>query len=361
MMSKKITVILLFGLLTACAQQQEGETQQEVVKTINVETQTLEPGTFASYVRVVGTVETSNDIRISSEVNGRILRYNVDEGTEVDKGEVILKIDDAKLRQEKARLEAATSQARENYERLERLYKEEEIGSEIDYLNAKYSYEQNKAALESVRVDLANTEIKAPFKGVVETFLMEEGEMVSVGTPVVRLIGTDTFIASAGVPARYSNAIKTGDKVDFWFDTIESDTLQGTVTYVGKSINPQNRTFRIEVSLPEEKFLYKVDMIVNVRLQTKFEDRVIVISEEFIYSKDEKYMVYVLGKNEQGEPIADERTIELGPAYQTNVIVRDGLKAGEKMITIGSAFLDDGMRVEVFDNKGQTIAAQKQL
>jgi len=360
MMSKKITVILLLGAFTACGQQQDEETGQEVVKTINVETQTLKPGNFASYVRVVGTVETSDDIRISSEVNGRILRYNVEEGTEVNKGEVILKIDDAKLIQEKARLEAATKQALENYERLQRLYKEEQIGSEIDYLNAKYSYEQNKAALESIKVDLDNTEIKAPFKGVVETFLMEEGEMVSVGTPVVRLIGSDTFIATAGVPARYSNEIQTGDQVALWFDTVDSDTLQGTITYVGNSIDPQNRTFRIEVLLPKKEFSYKVDMIVNMRLQTNFEDNVIVVSEEFVYSKDDRYVAYVLGESEQGEPVAYERRVELGPAYQTNVIIREGLKPGEKMITIGSAFLDDGMRVEVFESDDKPIAAQQQ-
>ena len=94
------------------------------------------------------------------------------------KGQTIVKIDDSKLRQEMFRLQAMTSQAKEQYERLKKVYEEDEIGSELDYLNAKYAYEQTNSALESIKVDLENTNIKAPFNGEVETIMVEEGEIV---------------------------------------------------------------------------------------------------------------------------------------------------------------------------------------
>ncbi|HCI71547.1 MAG TPA: hypothetical protein DHV30_13520 [Balneola sp.] len=243
-----------------------------------------------------------------------------------------------------------TSQTKEQYERLKKVYEEDGIGSELDYLNAKFAYEQSNSALESIKIDLENTSIKAPFNGEVETIMVEEGEMVSPGMAVVRLIGSDAYKISAGVPARYSDVVNVGDKVDVWFDTQVRDTLNSAINYVGGSINPQNRTFRIETKLPNNKS-YKVDMIANLRLKTVELSNVLVISEEFVYSKDNRYVVYVLSENEEGKAVANEREVKLGLSYQTNVIIEEGLAEGDKLITLGSAFLDDGMRVTVKDDK----------
>lgn len=345
-------IILAAGiLLLGCGgEAQETSSNEELVKTVNISTKTVSASTFASYVRVVGTVETSNDIMISAEVSGRVISYKVEEGESVKKGQTIVKIDDSKLKQEKVRLEAMTSQAKEQFERLKKVYEEDGIGSELDYLNAKYAYEQTNSALESVKIDLENTNIKAPFNGEVETIMVEQGEMVSPGMSVVRLIGSDTYKITAGVPARYSEAIDLGDKVDIWFDTQVRDTLHATISYVGGSINPQNRTFRIETKLPQDRN-YKVDMIANMRLKTYERENVLVVSEEFVYSKNNGYVVYVLSENEEGKAVAKEQGVKLGLSYQTGVIVEEGLTAGDKLITLGSAFLDDGMRVTVKDDK----------
>lgn len=345
-----ITILIAATMLLGCGgETQESETNEELVKTVNITTKMVGTSTFASYVRVVGTVETSNDIMISAEVNGRVIAYRVKEGASVKEGQTIVKIDDSKLKQEKARLEAMTSQTKEQYERLKKVYEEDGIGSELDYLNAKFAYDQSKSALESIKVDLENTSIKAPFNGEVETIMVEQGEMVSVGMPVVRLIGSDTYKINAGVPARYSEAVKLGDKVDIWFDTQVRDTIHTSINYVGGSINPQNRTFRIETALPKGKS-YKVDMIANLRLKTNERENVLVISEEFVYSKNDKYVVYLLSENNEGKPVAKEQEVKLGLSYQTDVIIENGLSQGDKIITLGSAFLDDGMRVTVKDD-----------
>jgi len=347
---KYITILLVGILLLGCGETQEAETNEELVKTVNITTKMINPSTFASYVRVVGTVETSNDIMISAEVNGRVISYKVAEGATVKKGQTIIKIDDSKLMKEMARLQAITSQTKEQYERLKKVYEEDGIGSELDYLNSKYAYEQNKSALESIKVDLENTSIKAPFNGEVETIMIEEGEMVSIGMPVIRLIGTDTYKITAGVPARYSEAVKLADKVDIWFDTQVRDTLHTAINYVGGSINPQNRTFRIETKLPVGKN-YKVDMIANLRLKTYEREDVLVVSEEYVYSKNDKYVVYILSENAEGKAIAKEQEVQLGLSYQTDVIIENGLSVRDRLITLGSAFLDDGMRVTVKDDK----------
>ncbi|MBO6792947.1 MAG: efflux RND transporter periplasmic adaptor subunit [Balneolaceae bacterium] len=351
------SILSLLIILSACSGAEEiPQETEELVKTVNVRTESISPSEFNSFVRVVGTVETSDDILISAEVTGKVLRYNIEEGEAVRAGQTILKIDDAKLKQEAVRLEAITAQARENYERLEKIYKEEGIGSEIDYLNAKYAYEQSASSLESIKIDLENTSIKAPFSGVVEEIMYEVGEMVSPGAPAVRLIGSENFKITAGVPARYANAIKQGDQVEIWFDTQDVDTLKQRITFVGNSINPQNRTFRIEIDMTKQVGM-KVDMIANIRLKTLQQNDVIVVSEEFIYSKDGRYVSYVLGENEEGKEVAVEKEVKLGPSYKSNVVVESGLEPGEELITIGSAFLNNGMRINVVESQS-ALAAQ---
>ena len=362
MMKKFNLAVLIIAMVSivACSGNETAEENGDelVVKSVNVETRVLEPVTFRSWLRVVGNVETQNDIMISAEVSGRVVEQVVDEGDRVRKGQTILRINDDKLQQEKARLEAATEQARENYERLQRIYDEDGIGSEIDVLNAKFSFQQSNSALQSIKVDIENATIEAPFDGLVDSYLLEEGEMVSLGMQVVRLIGTGTYIVSAGVPARYADVIETGDEVELWFDSQNPDTLDGAISYVGNSIDTQNRTFRIEVLLPEQNRSYKVDMIANLRLVTLTEENVVIVSEEYIYKEENEFIVYVKSVNDDGNPIGERRVVQLGPSFKSDVIIRSGLDFGDELITTGSAFLNDGALLNIVGSNNSDLVSQ---
>lgn len=353
-------LIIAMASIAACSGSEvtENEGDEPVGKSVNVKTRVLEPETFKSWLRVVGNVESKNDIMISAEVGGRVLEQLVDEGERVRKGQVILRINDAKLQEEKARLEAASEQARENYERLQRIYEEDGIGSEIDVLNAKFNFQQSNSAFQSVKVDIENATLEAPFDGLVESYLLEEGEVASPGMQVVRLIGTDNYIVSAGVPARYANVIQTGEEVELWFDSQNPDTLSGTISYVGNSIDPLNRTFRIEVLLPEQNRSYKVDMIANLRLLTLTEENVVIVSEEYIYKEENDFIVFVKAENENGYPVGKRRVVQLGPSFKSDVIIRSGLGFGDELITTGSAFLNDGALLNIVESGNSDLAAQ---
>lgn len=352
------SLLLLFSvsLQNCSSSEMESSEPEELIKMVNVETEVLSPETFNSFLRLVGRVETSDDVQLSAEVSGRVLAHVVSEGQRVRKGQTILQIDDSKLSQEVARLEALVAQSETTWKRVQTLYEKENIGSEIDYLNAKYAYDQNKSALASLLVDLENTEIIAPFNGVVETIFVEEGEMVAPGMPAIRLIGADQFVIAAGVPARYANVVELGDKVDVWFDTQVQDTLAGTIVYVANSIDPSNRTFKIDIRLPSGQTYYKVDMIANLRLNTLSLSQAIVVSEEFVYSKGDGYVMYVKSTNSEGKDIAIERRVELGPSFKTEVVINQGLLLGDEIITIGSAFLNDGVRINVVSSTGPVLA-----
>ncbi len=350
--------ILAVILLSGCSAEEQQTSEGDLVKTVNVETQTIEEQSFERYLKLVGTVEAQNDVRISAEVAGRITKYFVEQGDDVQKGDPILKIDDSQLVRERERLEAVTTQAKENYERLKRLYEQDSVGSEIDYLNAKYNYEQNKASLEAVKVNIAKTTVNAPFDATVENILLEEGEMASPGAVLLRLIGTNKLKISTGVPSTYSDVVNKGDIAQAWFDFQRADTLQLPISFVGKSISPQARTFEVKMKLPNEVQEYKVDMIANVMIRTLQEDDAIVIGQEYIYQDGGKNVVYTLGENEEGKPIARKKPVTLGSSYKNNVIIREGLQSGDQLLTVGSSFLQDGMRVTIVESRDDKIAQQ---
>lgn len=346
---------MLLVVAAACSQEEE-PVQEERVKTVNVETEKLAPKVFNRYLRLIGTVESQNDVMISAEVSGRVEQYYLDKGSYVQQGEPILKIDDSKLLQEKARLEAQTEQAREQYERLQRVFEQDSIGSEIDVINARAAFQQSKSALESIKVDIANTVVKAPFDAVLEERMIETGEMATPGTPLFRLIGRNRLKVTAGVPSRFADVVKQGDETEVWFDFQSSDTLSLPITFVAESIDPQARTFKIEILLPADAENFKIDMIANVKLKTLRRDNVVVIGEEHVYQKEEEFVVYTVGENENGERVAKERPVQLGPSYENNVVVESGLNPGEELITIGSSFLQDGTRIEVVGSRKEDIA-----
>jgi RND family efflux transporter MFP subunit len=351
-----LLMVLSIGLANCSSNDMETSEPEELIKTVNVETEQVLPQPFQSFLRLVGTVETSDDVLLSAEVSGKVLRHVVTEGQNVRKGQTILRLDDSKLRQEVARLEAITAQSKTTWERIQNLYENENIGSEIDYLNAKYAYEQSASALKSLSIDLENTEVVAPFDGVVETIFAEEGEMLSPGMAAIRLIGSEQYVITAGVPARYANVVELGDQVEVWFDTQLQDTLSGRVVYVANSIDPSNRTFKIDIQLPAGQSYYKVDMIANLRLNTLSMDEVIVVSEEFVYSKNDAYVMYIKGTNSEGKDIAIEREVVLGPSFKTKVVITSGLNIGDEIITIGSAFLNDGVRINVVNANTNILA-----
>lgn len=344
---KSIKLILIAaaavgGMLACEMEETEGERD---VRTVDVETVTLEPSTFESFLRQVGSVTSTGDVVISAEVTGVVQEVLKREGDRVRAGEPVIRLDSRMLEQEVKRLEAATGQSRENYERLNRLYQNENIGSEIDVLNARFTYEQSLSSLESAKINLENSEIKSPFSGTIENVMAEQGVMVSAGTQVFRIVSEEDKKIRLGVPARFTNAVDMGDEAEIWFNFDPDNRYFLPVSFIGNTIDSRNRTFRVDINLPSDLTSVKVEMIANVRIRTEHLEDVIRVNEEFLFQKNNRYVVYTVGENDQGELVAVEKAVELGPSFENYTVISEGLDAGDQLITLGSSYLEDGTRI----------------
>lgn len=339
--SKTLLTLLFFA--TACGTPTVEE-EQTLVRTVNVEVETLQPQEFKSTLKLVGSVKAENDAVVSAEVSGRLNGFPYPKGEVVQKGTVIAVLDDAKLKQEVNRMEAMLLQAKEAYENQKTLF-ENKIGSETQLNNAKYVYDQQRAALESMRIDLGNTQIKAPFSGRIEKTFIEVGELVNPGMAVVRISDSEDLKIEVGVPSRYAGTLKKGDSVEFWINRDESRRFTGTITFVGSAVDPASRTFDVEVSFPNTENVMKIDMVAEVEFTTEVRPSSIVVGEEFLFSSGENMVAYVVDEDENGNPISREVVVETGSVHESDVVILSGLQAGDRFIKQGSSYLNDGTRI----------------
>ncbi len=314
-------------------------------RVINVEISTLETRDFVERINLTGTVVAGRDVTLSAQESGVIRRVVVEKGTTVTAGQPLLEIDDAVLLSQVAEATAQASLANETWTRRKRLYEEDQVGSELAYLEAKYTAEQASARLAILQTRLGRTVIRAPIDGVLETRLVEVGAMVNVGTNVARIVSLDPVKVVAGVPERYARDVRVGALATTVFDVLDLSS-EGTISFVGASVNARNRTFLVELEMPNPDGLIKPQMVANVGLVQQTIEGAIVIPQEALVRVEDGYVVFVV-KGDGDDAVVLSRAVELGASQRNEVVIEAGLSAGERLIVVGQQQVTAGDRINV--------------
>jgi RND family efflux transporter MFP subunit len=234
----------------------------------------------------------------------------------------------------------------QTWERRRRLWEDDRVGSEIAYLEARFQAQQSAASLAGLEERLARTVIRAPFAGVLDERLVDVGAMVSPGTPVARLVDLDPIKVFAGVPERYASDIRVGEMATLEFEMLDSAPRTARIRYVGATVNAENRTFLIEVSLPNPNGIVKPQMVANMAVTRTTVDDAIVVPQDALIRVESGYVVYVAVER-NGATVAEARDVLLGAARRNLVVIRDGVHAGERLIVVGHKEVEDGDRISV--------------
>ncbi len=355
-------LVALAGLtigLVGCRPSEGGEAQAEEpdvadttgARIVNVEVEHIAPSTFVDYIRITGEVEALYDVTISAEESGSILRFLVEKGARVRRGQVIAKIDDAVLSASVREAEALADVAREQHARQRRLWEEEGIGSEIAYLQAQSNATAAEARVEMLQARLARTEVKAPVSGIFDEKFVEVGEMVTPGAPVARVVSVGQVKITGGVPERYALFIHRGDSARVTLDPLGDREFFGTIQFVGTSVEPRSRTFPIEIVLQNPGNLIKPRMVANVQVERERLTDVVVVPQQVVVRTESGYQVFIVAAR-NGHPVAEARAVMLGPSFENRTVVTSGLAVGDQLITVGGRLVDDGSFVRVVASVG---------
>jgi RND family efflux transporter MFP subunit len=188
--------------------------------------------------------------------------------------------------------------------------------------------------------------VAAPISGVLEARPIEIGTMVGVGTPVARIVQVDPIKVIAGVPERFAGLVESSSRAIVTFEALGSERYDADVRYVGATVNPSNRTFEVELSIPNRERAIKPEMVANVQVVLREREDAIVIPQEAVVRVEEGFVAFVV-TDRDGESMAEVRSVRLGPAQRNQLVVEEGLAAGDRLIVLGQNQVADGDHVRV--------------
>ncbi|REE02190.1 efflux RND transporter periplasmic adaptor subunit [Marinoscillum furvescens] len=297
---------------------------------------------FSHEIEIRGSVASKKNVMISAETMGRIQSISVKEGQHVKAGQLLIKLNADILENNVAEVKTQLELATAVYERQANLWKQN-IGTEIQYLQAKNNKESLERRLSTLKSQLDQAYVRAPFSGVVDDIPVKVGEMAQPGLPLVRVVNPREMYISADVPEIYLGKFAVGDPVSV-FLPVQDKTLESKVTALGQVVNEQNRTFKIEVSLPTGVNDFRPNQVAVLRLTDYKNEEAITLPTKIIQSDTEGKFVFVASKKE-GKQVAKKVYVKPGKSFENKTEILSGLSGNEKVITNGYRDVSEGVEL----------------
>lgn len=319
--------------------QNTGERPASVVNTVLPERDTVR-----DVVKAVGSLRALNAVELTTEVSGRVIELNLETGERVEKGQLLLRLDDRQARADLAIIEAQLADARRQYERARQLRSNNSISqSQVDELRT--AVDVAEAQRESARVRLENHRIKAPFAGVVGLSDISVGAYLTSGTSVTTLDSTDQMELNFAVPERFLGEVALAQPVNGQSPAYPDQTFGGKLVELGTRINELSRTLPVRALIDNPEGKLRPGQFMSATLTLR-EREALVIPEQAVMIRGDEQYVFVA---EDG--IARRASVTLGSRMPGRVEVVDGLTMEDRVIVTGQDRLSSGDRISVKDGE----------
>jgi RND family efflux transporter MFP subunit len=312
-----------------------------------VTTYSLAPRSFAHFTEVHGTVKADDNALLYTSTGGEVRRVLVQPGSSVRQGQVVVDIDIDALRANMRQAEANVDLARTVFERQSKLW-QENIGSEVQFLEARTRMQAAEAQLAGMREQLRSAQVIAPFDGVVDEVFPQVGDMATPMQPVARVVSLGRSSIECDIAEDLLARVKQGDPVQVVFPETK-EVVAARIDQVGQFINPNNRTARLTVRMGAGLRL-RPNQLANVRIQDVTADTALVVPARLVMenSTGDSY-VFVLDEKD-GRSTSRKVMVRVLNAQGGELLLErsdTGLKGGELLIDQGSRLVVDKQEVQV--------------
>lgn len=299
---------------------------------------------FNHYVEIQGNVTTDQNIIIYPEYAGVLTQLNVKAGQRVSKGQVLGRIDDGGLGQQVAQLETQLALSKTTFDRQKRLW-DQKIGSEIQYLQAKTNMESQQKAVSQAKAQLAKTIVRAPFSGTIDEIITERGQVADQQNGLMRIVSLGDMYVTATIPENYVAKVKVGTLVDVELSAL-GKTYKGKVRQVASNINAANRSFGIEVSVPNTDNLLRPNQVAKLKVIDYTNKASISVPSNLLLedAKGQKYL-YVAENANDKTGIAKKVVVKTGQTSGNSTEILSGLKSGDVIVTEGASGVAEGTKL----------------
>ena len=304
---------------------------------------TLSTAPFTHYIDLQGKIDADNISYVTPRgMGGQVKAIYVKIGDQVSRGKLLLKLDDAVIRQQIENAKTQLAYAKNLYQRQQNLW-DQNIGTEVQLITAKNNVDQAERQISILNEQLAMTNVYAEVSGIADEVNIKVGETFT-GSPMngIRIVNTSTLKAVAQVPENYLERVKVGNIVHVTLPDI-GKTYNTKVSVSGKLIDPNSRSFYVEAKMPTEKII-RPNQIANVRIEDYTVKDAITVPVNTLQN-DEKGKFVLVAVNEGGKLRARKRVVTTGELYGEQLEIHSGLKGGDVLITEGYQSLFDGQLI----------------
>jgi len=311
-----------------------------------VATYEVTPQEFNHFTSFQGTVKTMKNINVYPEMPGQLLEVLVVEGQKVEKGQVLARIDDGGLLAQLAQAKSQLLLAETVYNRQERLWSQN-IGSEIQFLQAKTQFESAEKAVDALSLQAEKSVVRAPFDGTVDQIFKEPGTIVApgIGSELFRVVNIDEVYVEVDVPETHITSISEDSKVQVSLPAI-GENISAKIARVSKVINPSNRSFTVEIPLKNKSGFIRPNLMASVAINDYSNQSAIMIPQSVVSENAEgQQYCFALEKSAKGY-VAKRLIIETGKTSEDFIEVLDGVENGALLITEGAKKVSDNQPVK---------------
>lgn len=312
----------------------------------------LESQEFKHYVAFQGTIDTDQNLVIYPEIPALLQTIYVQEGQRVKKGTALVKLSDGGLQDQLEQMRLQLALAKTTFERQQTLW-DQKIGSEIQYLQAKTNYNTLEKSVSQMKDQVAKTLIKAPFDGIVDHIIADKGANLAPGaTPILRFVNLDQMHVTGEIPEIHLPNIQLNSEAKVTIPVLRKQ-WESKVSLVGNYINPNNRSFRIEIELDNKEGSLKPNMTAQVLLNDYTNSHALLVPlKNILKNQDGQSYVFLL-ENIEGEPNtykAIKTFVETGIESNNAMEIIKGLQVGDRILQEGVRLAKDQQRIKIINS-----------
>ena len=319
--------------------------ESSALGTINVALSPLKPEIFEHFIEVMGLVHSDKNLLISPETSGNLVEILVKEGDKVQKGQVLARLNTDALDRSIQEMEVNLGLVNTLYERQEKLWAEN-IGSEVQYLQARSNKETLERRLESLKAQKELSVITSPIDGVIDDLLQKQGEMASPVQPFARVVNLDQIYVTGEVAEVYLNKINKGDQVEVQIPVLDL-TRHERISRTASVLDVDSRTFRLRIDMNNSSHQILPNLMVVIKLRTFIKNEALVVPSILIKRDFDGEFLFVADTNNNKQMVARKRYILTSVNDNNRTLIDSGLQAGDRIITEGFAQVSDGSLLKV--------------
>jgi len=345
------SLLALALLLGACGKPQEEKKEEASVP---VEIAPVQAGIIEAAYRGTATLEAEDEATVMAKGGGVIEQILVEEGDRVSTGQTLARLETDKLKLELARATASADKLEQDFKRNESVYQRNLISREA-YERTKFELEAARAAADLARLALQESQIKAPFDGVVTARFIKRGNTIQAGLQAFRVTKLDRLQAALHVPERDIHKLRAGHPVKLTVDAWPGKVFDGAIIRVNPVVDAGSGTVKVTAQMKAGQTELKPGMFGRVEILYDKRDNAILVDRDAVLTEDAQQSVFVVNGGK-----ARRRLIKTGYSDAYNYEVLEGLKAGDQVVTTGQSNLKDDAKVEAVTVGGKKPAVAPQ-